>query len=83
MAKSSSVDNGEAFSRLSRQEKQVLLRLSEGKSDQEIAKSLFLGEGTIRNYVNSIFSKLGLDNREQATAYALKYNLKRHIEDID
>ncbi len=83
MVRNSSAGNGEAFSRLSRQEKQVLLRLSEGKSDQEIAKSLFMGEGTIRNYVNSIFSKLGLDNREEATAYALKYDLKRHMEDID
>ncbi len=81
MAKSSSVDNGEAFSRLSQQEKQVLLRLSYGRSDQEIAKALFLGEGTIRNYVNSIFSKLGLDNREEATAYALKHNLKGHMEE--
>ncbi len=83
MVRNSSAGNSEAFSRLSRQEKQVLLRLSEGKSDQEIAKSLFMGEGTIRNYVNSIFSKLGLDNREEATAYALKYDLKRHMEDID
>ncbi len=41
MAKSSSADNGEAFSRLSQQEKQVLLRLSDGRSDQEIAKALF------------------------------------------
>ncbi len=79
MAESSSTNNGEAFSRLSQQEKQVLLRLSDGKSDQEIAQSLFLGEGTIRNYVNSIFSKLGLDNREEATAYALKHNLRAHL----
>ncbi len=83
MAGSSSANNGEAFSRLSQQEKQVLLHLSDGRSDQEIAKSLFLGEGTIRNYVNSIFSKLGFDNREEATAYALKHNLKRHMEDTD
>ena len=83
MVRNSSADNGEAFSRLSWQEKQILLRLSEGKSDQEIGKSLFLGEGTIRNYVNSIFSKLGLDNREQATAYALKHNLRAHLGNSD
>ncbi len=79
MVKNSSANNGEAFSRLSQKEKQVLLRLSEGGSDQEIAKALFLGEGTIRNYVNSILSKLGLDNREAAAAYALKHNLKGHM----
>ena len=79
MAKSSPANHGEVFSRLSQQEKQVLLRLSEGRSDLEIAKALFLGEGTIRNYVNSIFSKLGLDSREEATAYALKHNLRAHL----
>lgn len=83
MAGSSSTNNGEAFSRLSQKEKQVLLRLSDGKSDQEIARTLFLGEGTMRNYVNSIFSKLGLDNREEATAYALKHNLRAHLGDSD
>ncbi|HMB24749.1 MAG TPA: LuxR C-terminal-related transcriptional regulator [Anaerolineales bacterium] len=55
--------------------------MSDGKSDQEIARALFLGEGTMRNYVNSIFSKLGLDNREEATAYALKHNLRAHLGD--
>lgn len=79
MAISSSAGSGEAFSRLSQQEKQVLLRLSDGRSDQEIAKALFLGAGTIRNYVNSIFSKLGFTNRDEATAYALKYDLRGHL----
>ncbi len=83
MARGSSVDSGEAFSRLSQKEKQVLLRLSDGRSDQEIARALFLGEGTVRNYVNSIFSKLGLDNREEAVAYALKHNLRAHMGDMD
>lgn len=83
MAGSSLTNNGEAFFRLSQKEKQVLLRLSDGKSDQEIARTLFLGEGTIRNYVNSIFSKLGLDTREEAAAYALKHNLRTHLGDSD
>ena len=79
MSLSSSGDNGQAFSKLGQQEKQVLLLVSGGKSDQEIAKSLFLGEGTIRNYVNSILSKLGLVDRSAATAYALKHNLRGHL----
>lgn len=70
---------GQAFSKLGQQEKQVLLLLSGERSNQEIAKSLFLGEGTIRNYVNSILSKLGLANRDEAVAYALKHNLKGHM----
>jgi len=71
--------NGQAFARLNQQEKQALLLLSEGKSDQEIAKALFLGEGTIRNYIYSILSKLALSDRDAATAYALKHNLRGHM----
>lgn len=74
-----SSSGGQAFSKLSQQEQQALLLLSEGKSDHEIAGMLFLGEGTIRNYIHSILSKLGLIDRAAATAYALKHNLRGHM----
>lgn len=83
MSISSSSESSKAFLKLGQQEKQVLLRLSEGRSDREIARALFLGEETIRNYVNSILSKLGLSNRVEATAYALKHNLRRHMGPSD
>jgi two-component system response regulator DevR len=79
MSISPSSDNEQAFSKLSHQEKYALFLLSEGRSDQEIAKALFLGEGTIRNYVNSILSKLELTNRIEAITFALKHNLKGHM----
>ena len=79
MSVNSSPENSQPFSKLGQQEKQVLLLLSEGRSDRDIAKALFLGEGTIANYVHSILSKLGLKNRAEATAYALKHNLRRHM----
>ena len=68
-----------AFSMLSRQEKQVLLLLSEGRNNREIAKGLFLGEGTVRNYVSSILSKLNAHNRAEAAAYAVKHHLQENI----
>ena len=71
--------DGQAFSKLSQQEKQVLLRLSQGKPNQEIARALFLGEGTIRNYVNSILLKLGLIDQAEAIAYAVKHDLRGHM----
>ena len=83
MSNSSSLDKGQAFSKLGQQEKQVLLRLSEGRSDQEIARALFLGEGTIRNYVNSLLAKLGLGSRTEAIAYALKHDLRGHMGSTD
>ena len=79
MSLDSSPDPAQPFSKLSHQEKQVLLHLSEGRSDREIAGALFLGEGTIRNYVNSILVKLGLVSRDKATAYAVKHNLRGHM----
>lgn len=68
-----------AFASLTQQEKHVLLLVSEGKTNREIAQALFLGEGTVRNYVSSILAKLGVNNRAEAAAYAVEHNLKDHL----
>ncbi|NMA13260.1 MAG: response regulator transcription factor [Chloroflexi bacterium] len=72
-------EEASAFAVLSQQEKHVLILVSEGKTNREIAKSLFLGEGTVRNYVSSILSKLGTSNRAEAAAYAVEHNLKDYL----
>jgi DNA-binding NarL/FixJ family response regulator len=72
-------EEASAFAILSQQEKHVLILVSEGKTNREIAKSLFLGEGTVRNYVSSILSKLGTSNRAEAAAYAVEHNLKDYL----
>jgi len=72
-------EEASAFATLSQQEKHVLLLVSEGRTNREIAKSLFLGEGTVRNYVSSILSKLGVSNRAEAAAYAVEHNLKDYL----
>jgi DNA-binding NarL/FixJ family response regulator len=72
-------EEASAFSHLSQQEKHVLLLVSEGKTNREIAKNLFLGEGTVRNYVSSILSKLGVNNRAEAAAYAVEHSLREYI----
>jgi len=69
-----------AFAKLSQQEKHVLALVSEGKTNREIAETLFLGEGTVRNYVSSILSKLDVSNRAEAAAYAVTHNLKEYID---
>ena len=75
------VKEGEAssFSELNQQEKMVLKLVSEGKTNREIAQTLYLGEGTVRNYVSSILSKLGVNNRAEAAAYAVEHNLKDYL----
>ena len=68
-----------AFADLTGQEKQVLALISEGKTNREIAAELYLSEGTVRNYVSSILSKLNVSNRAEAAAYAIKHHLQDHI----
>ncbi len=65
-----------AFAQLTEQERRVLLLVAEGKTNREIAHNLHLGQGTVRNYVSNILSKLGLANRAEAAAYATKHNLR-------
>ena len=72
-------EEASAFSNLSTQEKHVLMSVSEGRTNREIAKALYLGEGTVRNYVSSILSKLGVSNRAEAAAYAVEHNLKEYL----
>ena len=70
-----------AFANLSQQEKHVLALVSEGKTNREIAAALYtLAKGTVRNYVSSILSKLGVSNRAEAAAYAVEHNLKEYID---
>lgn len=68
-----------AFLDLTAQEKQVLLLIAQGKTNREIASDLFLSEGTVRNYVSSILSKLTVSNRAEAAAYAIKHHLQDHM----
>jgi two-component system response regulator DevR len=72
-------EEASAFANLSQQEKHVLISVSEGRTNREIAKTLYLGEGTVRNYVSSILSKLGVSNRAEAAAYAVEHNLKEYL----
>lgn len=68
-----------AFNSLSQQEKMVLKLVSEGNTNRGTAQKLFLGEGTVRNYVSSILSKLGVSNRAEAAAYAVEHKLKNYL----
>ncbi|MEW5986352.1 MAG: response regulator transcription factor [Chloroflexota bacterium] len=68
-----------AFAELTPQEMQVLSLIAGGKTNREIADILFLGEGTVRNYVSSILAKLEVSNRAEAAAYAVQHHLKDYL----
>jgi DNA-binding NarL/FixJ family response regulator len=60
---------------LTERERDVLQLLAHGLSNPDIAEKLYLSEGTVRNYVSSIFDKLGVSDRTQAAVLALRYGL--------
>jgi two-component system response regulator DevR len=72
-------EHAEAFVDLTDQEMRILSHVAEGKTYREIAEVLYLGEGTVRNYVSSILRKLNLTNRAEAAAYAVKHSLEEFI----
>ena len=55
---------------LSSQEQAVLKEVAKGASNQEIADCLFLSNGTIRNYMSTILTKLNAENRTEAAKSA-------------
>jgi DNA-binding NarL/FixJ family response regulator len=62
---------------LSERELEVLRLLAQGLTNPEIAKRLFLSEGTIKNYVSTIFSKINVADRTQATIFALRNGIAK------
>ena len=60
---------------LTDREIEILRLVAAGHSNQEIANSLFLSVWTVRTYVTGILDKLGVENRTQATLYALREGL--------
>lgn len=55
---------------LSNQEKILLVKVKEGLSNKEISSELYLSEGTIRNYISNILTKLNCKNRTEAVKKA-------------
>lgn len=62
---------------LTPRESTVLLWVSQGKSNPEIARILGSGEGTIRKHLEHIFCKLGVESRAAATSQALEVLMSR------
>ncbi|MDF2890530.1 MAG: two component transcriptional regulator, LuxR family [Clostridia bacterium] len=60
-------------SELTDREKDVLQLVGKGMSNTEIAKKLFISEGTVKNYISNLYSKLEVDDRSKLTLYAIKY----------
>jgi DNA-binding NarL/FixJ family response regulator len=55
---------------LTGQERRILELIGEGLTNRQIGEQMYLAEKTVKNYVSSLFAKLGMERRTQAAAYA-------------
>ncbi|MEV6191017.1 response regulator transcription factor [Streptomyces sp. NPDC051920] len=60
------------LARLTDQERRILDLIGEGLTNRQIGERLHLAEKTIKNYVSSLLSKLGMQRRSQAAAYVAR-----------
>ena len=62
---------------LSGQERRILELLAEGKTNRQIAAEMFLAEKTVKNYVSTLLTKMGMSRRTEAAVYAAR-QAERH-----
>jgi two-component system, NarL family, response regulator DevR len=79
MRKATQAQHAAAFADLTPQELAVLALVAEGMTNRQIAVKLYLGEGTVRNYVSSILAKISVANRAEAAAFAVKNNISELV----
>ncbi|MFK8041881.1 response regulator transcription factor, partial [Congregibacter sp.] len=60
---------------LSKKEREVLRLVAGGLSNREIADVIHLAEGTVKNHVSQVLSKLNCRDRTQAVLYAIHWQL--------
>lgn len=58
---------------INERELEIIRLIADGLSNKEIAAKLFLGEGTVRNYLSSILDKLELRDRTQVAVFYYQY----------
>mgnify|MGYP001801100265 CR=1 FL=1 len=72
----------EGFDELTPREKDVLRLIGTGANNREIAETLFLSEGTVKNHVTRLLGRLGVRDRTQAALLAAKLASKLISTDI-
>lgn len=68
---------GDKLAGLTDQERKILDLIGEGMTNRAIGEQLHLAEKTIKNYVSSLLSKLGMERRSQAAAYVARLQAER------
>lgn len=66
---------------LTKTEWKIIAQVGTGAANKEIAENLKLSDGTVRNYLSTILSKLDLRDRTQLAIWAVQTNAAKHVED--
>lgn len=65
---------------LPKRELEVLYKISQGLSNKEIGKHLYISEKTVKNYASNLFRKINVNDRVQATIFALKNDIENYYK---
>ena len=67
---------------LTPQERRIFDLIGEGRSNRQIAETLYLAEKTVKNYMSNVLAKLGMARRTEAAALSarLEERAKRRFE---
>ena len=68
-------EEDEQLEKLTKREVEVLILLSEGLFNKEIAYKLNISERTVKNHISNIFKKIEVTDRTQAAVFAIRNNL--------
>jgi two-component system response regulator DevR len=74
-------DEDDRLRHLTTQERRILDLLAEGRSNRQIADTMFLAEKTVKNYVSNVLSKMGMSRRTEAAVYAARLEERRQRDD--
>jgi DNA-binding NarL/FixJ family response regulator len=66
------------YQSLTEQERRILDLIAEGKTNRQIAQTMFLAEKTVKNYVSGLLRKLDMERRTEAAVYAVERSKRRH-----
>lgn len=67
------VEEDPRYASLTEQERKILAEIAVGKTNRQIAQSLYLAEKTVKNYVSSLLRKLNLERRTEAAVFAIEH----------
>lgn len=78
MTKMTKTKSDTLHDQLTEREKEVLLLMAEGKTNQEIAEQLYISIKTVKVHVSNVLSKLQVQDRTQAVVYAFQHGIVKN-----